>query len=423
MKHFLFLGLIRDHSRSLFPLIVTAMGVFITVFLYSFVKGEISDIISINSRFYTGHVKVITRAYEHHLQQAPNDLALLEVHELTKKLEQDFPDIEWAPRIKFGGLLDIPDEQGETLEQAPVSGLAVKIDNSRSEVTRLDLDDALVRGRLPRKPFEMLVSDELAQKLQVKLNEPATLISSTMYGGMAMHNYTIVGTLHFGVQAMDRSAVITDIDDTRVTLNMDNATGELLGFFKDGRYTEKRADAVQQQFNREFTSQDEFSPTLLKLSEQNDLGTILKMVDYMSGIIVGVFVFVMSIVLWNTGLMGTLRRYGEYGVRLAIGESKSHLYGTMIIEFLIIGFFGSLVGTLLGLAVSFYMQVHGVNIGDMMQDSAMLIPDVIRARVTITSYYIGFLPGFLASTLGAGIAGLGIFKRETAQLFKELEVQ
>ncbi|MDZ7723128.1 MAG: FtsX-like permease family protein [candidate division KSB1 bacterium] len=420
MKRFLLMGLLRDRSRSLFPFIVTTLGVFITVFLYSFVKGEISDIIETNSRFYTGHVKIMTRAYEKQMQQAPNDLALLNVTDFINQLQQTFPDIHWVPRIKFGGLLDIPDEKGETLEQAPITGLAVQLQDA---VQRLNIKDALIRGRLPDSSFELLISDELARKLKVEPGDPATLISSTLYGGMAMCNFTVAGTVHFGVRAMDQSAVLADIEDIRVALNMGDAAGELLGFFKTGQYTEKRASAVQQVFKNEFAADGEFAPTLLKLSQQNDLGAIIEMVDYMSGIIVGVFVFVMSIVLWNTGLMGTLRRYGEFGVRLAIGEPKSHLYMTLIGEYLMIGFLGSVSGTLLGLAASYYMQVHGVNIGDMMQQSSMLMPDVIRARVTLTSYYIGFLPGFLASTVGAGIAGIGIFKRETSQLFKELEVQ
>ncbi len=424
MRWFLFLGLIRDRSRSLFPLIVTTMGVFITVFLYSFMKGEMTDIINTNAHFYTGHVKIVTRAYYQQMDQAPNDLALLGVTELQEKLYKQFPGIQWTPRIMFGGLLDIPDEQGETRSQGPATGMAVDLLNpSSGEVERLDIEDALVQGRLPAEPFEILVSENFAKKLDIQAGNQATLISSGMYGSMAMHNFEVVGTVHFGVQAMDRGGVIADISGIRTTLNMENGAGELLGFFKD-RYEEKRASAAKKEFQKRFTANDdEFAPTMIKLSEQNDLGTILQMVDYISGVIVGVFVFVMSIVLWNTGLMGTLRRYGEYGVRLAIGEDKGHIYRSMIAESLMIGLLGSVFGTALGLAASYYMQAHGINISEMMTSSTMLMPDIIRARVTITSYYIGFFPGFMATTLGSMIAGLGIYKRETAQLFKELEVQ
>jgi len=59
----------------------------------------------------------------------------------------------------------------------------------------------------------------------------------------------------------------------------------------------------------------------------------------------------------------------------------------------------------------------------LMGNATMLIPDVIRARVTTACYYVGFIPGLGATTFGTLIAGLGIYKRETASLFAELEVQ
>jgi putative ABC transport system permease protein len=33
----------------------------------------------------------------------------------------------------------------------------------------------------------------------------------------------------------------------------------------------------------------------------------------------------------------------------------------------------------------------------------------------------GFIPEILSTLVGAGLAGIGIYKRQTAQLFKELE--
>jgi putative ABC transport system permease protein len=37
------------------------------------------------------------------------------------------------------------------------------------------------------------------------------------------------------------------------------------------------------------------------------------------------------------------------------------------------------------------------------------------------SFFIGFIPGLLATILGTSISGIGIYKRQTSQLFKELE--
>ena len=53
--------------------------------------------------------------------------------------------------------------------------------------------------------------------------------------------------------------------------------------------------------------------------------------------------------------------------------------------------------------------------------SEMVLPNVFYAKVTSELYYIGFIPGVLATVLGTMLAGLAIYKREMSQLFKELE--
>jgi putative ABC transport system permease protein len=94
----------------------------------------------------------------------------------------------------------------------------------------------------------------------------------------------------------------------------------------------------------------------------------------------------------------------------------------MVLEAVLIGVIGSVTGTILGLVLTFYLQVHGLNIGDMMADSSMMMPTVMRSRVTPSLFYIGFIPGLFAMVLGNMLSGIGIYKRETATLFKELEV-
>jgi len=93
----------------------------------------------------------------------------------------------------------------------------------------------------------------------------------------------------------------------------------------------------------------------------------------------------------------------------------------MMVESLFIGIAGSIAGTAIGVAIAYYLQVHGFDIGSMTKNSTMMISDVIRAQVEPSTFAIGFLPGILATFLGAAISGIGIYKRQTSQLFKELE--
>ena len=423
MIKFLLKGLLRDKSRSLFPILIVTVGVFLTVLTHAWMFGVIGDMIATNANFFTGHVKIMTRAYQENANQMPNDLAYIGVKDLLTELSAKYPDMFWVPRIQFGGLFDIPDENGETKSQGPTVGMAVDLlSPGTPEIETLNIEKAIVRGRLPEKSGEILISDEFAQRLEVELGESGTLISSSMYGGMAMQNFNIVGTLSFGVTAMDRAAMIMDITDAQTTLNMEDAAGEILGYFNNRVYVDEQALQLTETFNAFYqTSEDEFNPVMITLRDQKGLAGYLDMVDYMIFVILGIFIFAMSIVLWNTGLIAGLRRYGEIGVRLAIGEDKGGVYRSLILESVLVGLVGSVIGTGIGLFFAYYLQNHGLDVSAWMQKSTMLMSSVMRGRVTSVTYYIGFIPGLFSIVLGTMLSGIGIFRRQTAQLFKELE--
>ncbi len=161
---------------------------------------------------------------------------------------------------------------------------------------------------------------------------------------------------------------------------------------------------------------------MLLLTEQNNLGAIIKVMDSSLGIITTIFIFVMAIVLWNSGLMNCIRRYGEIGLRLAMGEQKIQLYWSLIAEAFVIGIIGSFLGTVLGLLISWYFNSHGLEIGAYNRESTVLSENVIYTSIDVKSCLWGFIPGVASTVIGSMLAGLVIFKRKTAKLFKELEV-
>lgn len=422
MIRFFIKGLIRDRQRSLLPIIVVTLGVMLAVVMQSWITGILGDMVDFNARFSTGHVKIMSRAYEENVDQKPNDLALLDTDAFIQELHTKYPDMTWVERISFGGLMDAPDENGETLEQGPASGMALDLLSPGSrEAERLNLENILVRGSLPRSSFEVILSEEFANNLEVDPGDEVTLITSTMYGAMSITNFTVAGTINFGVSALDRGGVIADISGIRQALDMQNATGEILGYFDSGEYNDEQAVAFSESFNETYSDEgDMFSPVMVPLRDQNNLSGMIDIIGYMQGIIVTIFLIAMAIVLWNAGLLGGLRRYGEMGLRLAIGENKGHIYRSLISESLVIGIVGSVTGTLVGLLLASLLE-KGLDFSEIMQGSSMMMSGVFRAQITPECYYIGFIPGVLATFLGTALAGIGIYKRQTAQLFKELQ--
>lgn len=422
MIKFLLKGLLRDKSRSLLPIIVVSLGVMMTVFLQSYMSGIFADSIETTAKFSSGHVKVMTEAYKENQTQIPNDYAIMGITDVMKKLKTTYPDMTWIDRIQFGGLLDAPDSTGMTRSQGNVMGMGIHLLGNQDEINRMDLKSKLLTGRFPEKKGEILITDELFRKMNLKLGDRVTLISNSMYGDMAMYNFMVCGTIHFGTAALDKGMIIADIADVRVALNMENVAGEVLGFFNDSPYVDSKAIALSAEFNKENSKKsDQFSLSMLPMSGISGMDFMIAYSENAQYIIIFIFVFAMSIVLWNAGLVGGLRRYGEFGLRMAIGENKHEIYRSLISESLLIGLIGSFIGISIGLIFAGLLQHYGLDIRGMMRNSNMMMPSIIRSQITTTTYFIGFIPGVFSTLIGSMLAGIGIYKRQTANLFKELE--
>ena len=404
---------------------VITLTVTLVIFTIGFMKGVMNNLLLDSAVILTGHEKIITRAYNEESQLMPNDLALLDVDQLIHDLNQDYPDFFWSPRITFAGLLDVPDENGETKSQGPVIAFGIDFFSHGSRQVEIwELERSLVSGKLPENRNDALISSKLANQLNLSAGESVTFIGSTMDNAFTTYNFNVSGTFNLRKGQTDKQMMLVDLSGARLALDMDNAASAIFGFTHSLYYDDESAVTLRTDYNTKSDSLDIFSPFMLALRDGSQMGTLVDMSEAMLAIMGGVFLVVVMVVLWNMGLMNGLRRYGEVGLRLAMGESKGQVYRSMISEAVIIGLTGTVIGTGTGLALTYYVQENGMDYTkgiEALSNSSMVMPNIFYAQVTPDLFYIGFVPGVLATVLGTMLAGLAIYKREMAQLFKELE--
>ena len=73
-------------------------------------------------------------------------------------------------------------------------------------------------------------------------------------------------------------------------------------------------------------------------------------------------------------------------------------------------------------AFVYYLQEVGINMGDSLAQTGLMLSDVARARMSVQGFIQGIVPGMSANVLGTFVASLAIFQRSEADLFRELEV-
>ncbi len=431
MTRWLLIGIFRDKTRSLFPFLVVTVGVALVITLVGFMEGVFMGMVDMTAKLDTGHLRFVNKPFYDEEHLIPMDRALADQEKTLKWLKENSdPEIVWTPRIRWGAIVDVPDENGETKTQTPAIGMAIDLLSKNStEVSRLDLERSIVKGRAPVKSGEMLVGYKLAEALELKPGDTLTLIGQTFDGGLATDNYTAVGFIRFGVFAMDKRMALIDLADAQKTFYMEGMVTDWLGFLP-AHVGYKKFRLMQEDINKrmeglrndppEGWAKDDV-PIILSILDQRNLGVITGKFEMVRGIIVGVFLFLMALVLWNAGILNVIHRYGEMGLRLAMGETHFQLLLSLVKEAVLIGTLGVLAGCLTGGALTYYLQEVGINMGDAFAKTGLMMNDVVRGRVSLEGFITGIIPGMTASVLGTLIAGFAIFKRSTANLFRELE--
>ena len=429
MIRFWFRGLMRDKARFLFPFSVVAIGVALVVALVGFMEGVFMGMIDMTANLDSGHLRLVNKAFydEEHLR--PLDRALASQRETRDWLvKHSKPEVDWVPRIRWGAILDVPDEQGETRSQTPVVGMGLDLKSPNSnEIDRLRLKSSLVAGTLPKGFNEMLMGVQLAEVLDASVGQSVTLLGQSFDGGMVADNYKISGLVRFGITAMDKKMVLIDLADAQNTFYMEDMVTDWLGYFPPSTdfdsYEEIKGDMSASLADwippKDWAKDD--SPIVLSIRDQQNIGAIMDKFRVIKGFVVGIFTFLMVLVLWNAGILSGIHRYGEMGLRLAFGEPHWRVIMTLAIEGLWIGFLGSVAGSLLGGSFAWYLQEVGLNMGDSFAQTGLMINDVVRARVTVGGFIQGIVPGIFASVAGTLVASMAIFQRSEANLFRELE--
>ncbi len=423
MISFLFRALLRDTNRSLLPGLVIAVGVALSTFMAGYLEGVFTGFFGRMAALQTGHIMVMTRGYYQARAQLPNDLALTELDSVKKLLTVRFPQLQWVPRIRFAGLLDVPTPERETAQQMPVMGLGMELlDAASGEEERLQLDRALKVGTLPRSPEEILIGSKVAERLHLNPGGEVTFLGSDTSGELSVAALRVAGIVHFGVQSLDRNLIVLDITEAQTILGMDDAAGELLGYFKDGLFHAEEGEKIAGDIASLTLGNFPQSLIAVPMNRQEELMEYFTYLDQAKGIMLFLLLVVMVTVLWNAALISGLRRHREFGIRLALGESHRHLYATIIVEGVLLAAMATVVGAAVGLAGAYYLQVHGFDVSEYMRQAEVIFPEILRARITPGTVFWGAVPGFIAAALGSALAGRRIFKRETASLMRELSV-
>jgi len=113
------------------------------------------------------------------------------------------------------------------------------------------------------------------------------------------------------------------------------------------------------------------------------------MIDVMMFYMCLIFGVAAGLGVMNTMLMATHERSREIGVIKALGATPARIVRDISVEAFLLGVAGCALGTVLGVACSYYMEVHGLDLsvfsGESLRVSGMVFDPVYRGKFTAGS--------------------------------------
>ncbi|MGS0824982.1 ABC transporter permease [Shewanella sp. 0m-8] len=282
---------------------------------------------------------------------------IIDSNELITKIEQQFPALDVIPR-SHGFLLAASDQRSVGML---VNGVMPDKERLASIIPQQIISGHYLMATDQR---QIVLGERLAKNLQVKVGDELTVMGSTMEGGFAADVLAVVGVFKTGINEVDRSSAQISMATFQRIFAMPNQ----VSIVSINAPSMSKVSLYQEQLQSLLAT---LVHTEAKLTVHNwqQLNPGIKQgieADLSSAIIMyAVLVLLVILGVMNTQLMAVLERTKEFGIMLAIGSKPSRLFTQVIIETLMMGMIGMLLGALLGGLIAAYFSLVGITLPGM----------------------------------------------------------
>ena len=376
----------RNLRRTLLTATAVLVAVMAIVFGVSYISGALTNLLDTYARTESGHVRVRKAGYTARERSLPMHLNLPDLSALLAEI-RNTPHVKTAiPRIRSSVLVD-----DAVSSQA---GLFLGVD-LEGEEGYLNPVDMLSEGDMPvAGKAEVMIGRGFAEKLNVQVGDTLTLLGQTAYRSLGGLSVKITGIAETGLAAFDSRLILAPIDQVQLMVDLPNATTEILVFAEDAVYADSLAATLQ-------SSLDPMVNGGVEALSWRDQGIILSLIDTaksMYAVVLLILLLMAGLIIVNTMLMTIMERTREFGMLAALGMRRRNIVGLVLVEGLVIGCIGALVGALLGSGIALWLEHTGIDLTAATKDVDFPIQGIIYPDWR-------FLPTLASALLGLLVAG------------------
>lgn len=342
----------RSRSRTAVTTSAVFFAVILSVVTNSLQDGVFDHFIRNLVSYYSGYIQLHKDGY---WDQQILDNGFVQSEELEKKILERENVTAVAPRIESYALASVED----ITKGCMVVGISPEREN---EITFLK--SKVVSGSY-FQPGETrnvaLLSEGLANRLKLHLNDTIILISQGYHGAMAAGKYVVTGILRFGSPQLNDQLLYLPLTVAQEFYSAEKLVTSYVLALQVDNQLEETAGTLKAVVGADFEVMT-WKQMLPEVDQHitTDRGSMY--------IISGILYMLIGFGIFGTLLMMMAERKYELGMLIAIGMKKRKLVWVLLVESVLTVLIGCLAGILVSIPIAHYLKINPIRFGGEMAE-------------------------------------------------------
>ncbi len=339
----------RNKRRTLITAAAIFFAVLFSVVAESFNRGIFDGMIDNTVRFYSGYGQVLKKGYW-------EERTLDKSFELSDSLSQQLLSIDGVdqlvPRLESFALA--------SYGKITKSSMLVGIDPSK-ENQLTGLSKRVVKGTyLKADDQAILISEGLANKFKLDIQDTLVLISQGYHGVNAAGKYPVKGIVSFGSPELNATMVFLPLATAQWFYGAEGLLSTLVLDIENKSTAERAVAELQKTLNADDYELKDWKQMMPEIIEMKALK------ESSNKIMLLVLYLIVSFGIFGVIVMMTKERQYEFAVLLSIGMQRRTLSMITWLETVLLGVFGALIGIVASYAMMYYILLNPIKVtGDM----------------------------------------------------------
>ncbi|MEZ5199593.1 MAG: FtsX-like permease family protein [Bacteroidales bacterium] len=316
----------RNKRRTLITIASIFFGVFFASFMTSLQKGSFENMVENMVKFHSGYIQIQNEKF---MNNRSLNNSFEESQDLDTILINHQSITHYTSRIESFALAST----GEKSYGAMVFGVIPEEEEKISELSKWVKQGTY----LSSGSNGVLIGKELAENLELNLNDTLVLIGQGYHGVTAAAMFPVIGILDFPLPALNKQTVYMSIENARQFYSMPNLSSSKVIMVKNADAVNKTISSIKKEIkkNLKVYSWNEMQEELESLIEGKQAsGKIIK----------GLLFMIIGFGIWGTIIMLMAERKRELGIMIALGVKKIRVVWILLFESFMIGILGVLAG-------------------------------------------------------------------------------